>query len=150
LIVTYAVEHLRDMKPEMEALFPQHWEEIARDRELIKLDPDWPAYFALEAAGGFHCVVARAEGRMVGYHVSFIRPHLHYRNSLTAITDIYFLLPEYRKGRAGIQLFKEVEKSWKSRGVQKAFTGCKVAADKQTLFERLGWNFTEKIFTKIL
>lgn len=150
MIVTYAVERLGDMQPELEALLPLHWREIARDQEIIKLDPDWPAYHALEAAGSFHAVVARSAGRMIGYHISFIRPHLHYRESLSAITDIYFVLPEYRRGRVGVELFKEVEKSWKARGVQKAFTGCKVAKDMQPLFERLGWKWIEKTFAKVL
>jgi GNAT superfamily N-acetyltransferase len=150
MIVTYAVERLADMHGEMELLLPLHWQEIARDRERIKLAPDWAAYFALENAGGLHVMVARAAGRMIGYHISFIRPHLHYRYSLSAITDIYFVLPEYRQGRVGIELFKQVEKSWKARGVEKAFTGCKVAKDMQPLFERLGWTWIEKTFAKVL
>jgi GNAT superfamily N-acetyltransferase len=150
MIVTYAVEHLRDMKPELENLLPRHWMEIARDQEIIKLDPDWDSYFAMENMGQFHGMVARCEGKMIGYHISFIRPHLHYRKSLSAIVDIYFILPEYRKGRVGVELFKEVEKSWKARGVQKAFTGTKVFHDMSKLFERLGWRFTEKLYTKVL
>ncbi len=149
-MVTYAVEKLADMKAEMETLLPLHWQEIARDKEIIQLKPDWDTYFALEACGVFHAVVARQEGEMIGYHISFVKPHLHYLDSLTAISDIYFLHPEHRKGRVGIQLFKEVEKSWKARGVQKAYTGCKVTKDMGPIFERLGWKFIEKIYAKVL
>lgn len=149
-MITYALEKLRDVRPEMEVHFPQHWAEVARDRELIKLDPDWPSYFAMEDAGAVQAMIARSEGKVIGYHVSFIRPHLHYRQSLTAITDLYFLLPEYRMGRAGIRLFTEVEKAWRARGVQKAFTGTKCSADKSRLFEYLGWSRTEYLFTKVL
>lgn len=152
MLITYAVERLAEMHGELEELLPLHWDQIARDKDIIALAPDWDAYFALEAAGGFQCVVARCAGKMIGYHVSFIRPHLHYRHSLQAITDIYFVLPEFRRGRVGVQLFKEVEKAWRARGVQKAFTGCKIAPglDYQALFERLGWKWIEKTFAKVL
>lgn len=150
MIVTYAVEHLRDMQSELETLLPHHWEEIARDKETIKLDPDWPSYHLLERVGQFHAIVCRCEGKMVGYLVSFIRPHLHYRKSLTAITDLYFILPEFRKGRIGIQLFKETEKTWKARGVQKAFIGTKVAKDMGRILKRLGWTHIEDLYAKVL
>ncbi len=150
MIVTYAEEPFSAMRPEMETILPLHWKEIARDQEIIKLDPDWDSYHAMERAGQVHALVARCEGKMIGYHLSFIRPHLHYRQSLSAMVDIYFILPEYRKGRVGIQLFKEVEKSWKQRGVQKAFTGTKCAADKSRVFEHLKWNRTEYLYTKVL
>jgi hypothetical protein len=149
-MITYTIEKLRDVRPEMELLFPQHWEEVARDRETIKLNPDWPTYFALEDAGGVQAVIARSEGRVIGYHVSFLRVHLHYADSLHAFTDLYFILPEFRKGRAGIKLFTEVEKAWKARGVVKAFTGTKCSADKSRIFEHLGWNRTEYLYTKVL
>lgn len=150
MIVTYTVEKLRIVKPEMEVLLPLHWQEIAGDKDLIKLDPDWNTYFSLEDQGIVHAVIARQAGRMIGYHISFIKPHLHYASSLQAITDLYFIHPDFRKGRVGIELFKEVEKTWRARGVQKAFTGCKTYKDMTTLFERLGWTFREKIFVKVL
>lgn len=138
------------MQHELIDLLPLHYSEIARDQEIIKLDPDWDSYFAMERMGQFHGMVARCAGKMIGYHVSFIRPHLHYKQSLSAITDIYFILPEYRVGRVGIQLFREVEKSWKARGVQKAFTGTKLAQDKGKIFQHLGWTEIERTFAKVL
>ena len=149
-MITYAVERLHDVCNEMEILFPAHWLEVARDRETIKLKPDWPAYFQMEDAGQVQAIIARSEGQLIGYHVSFIRKHLHYADSLHAFTDLYFILPEFRKGRAGIQLFVEVEKAWKDRGVVKAFTGTKCDADKSRLFEHLGWSRTEYLYTKVI
>jgi GNAT superfamily N-acetyltransferase len=150
LNITYAVEHLRDMKLELESLLPLHYEEIARDKDIIALDPDWDSYFMLEAAGQFHCMVARCEGKMIGYHISFIRPNLHYRKSLTAATDIYFIRKEFRLGLVGFKLFREVEKSWRARGVQKAFSGTKRALNMGKLFQRLGWTHIEDTYAKVL
>ena len=149
-MVTFALEKMQDVQREMEELLPLHWQEIAGDQEIIKLDPDWPSYFAMENTGVVHAMFARSAGIMVGYHISFLRPHLHYRSSFSAITDVYFVHPDFRKGRTGIELFKAVEKSWKARGVQKAFTGCKTYHDLTGIFERMGWVFREKLFVKVL
>lgn len=149
-MTTYTIEKLRDVRPEMELLFPAHWEEVARDRETIKLNPDWPSYFQMEDAGQVQALIVRSEGKVIGYHVSFLKVHLHYADSLHAFTDLYFILPEFRVGRVGIQMFREVEKEWRRRGVVKAFTGTKCSADKSRIFEHLGWNRTEYLFTKVL
>ena len=149
-MTTFGVELLKHSQAELEAILPQHWEEIARDRDTIKLDPDWPAYHALEACGQLHFLVCRVDGRMAGYHLAFVRPHLHYRQSLSCITDIFYLKPEYRKGGIGKQLFIESEKVLKARGVQKFFVGCKVAQDLSVLFEGLGFDRIEYVFSKIL
>lgn len=149
-MTTFAVELLAHSQAELEDILPQHWEEIARDRDTIKLDPDWPAYHALEACGQLHFLVCRVDGKMAGYHLAFVRPHLHYRQSLSCITDIFYLKPEYRKGGIGKQLFVESEKVLKARGVQKVFLGCKVALDLTPLFENLGYQKIEYVFAKVL
>lgn len=149
--VTFHVEQLTAAtQKELEGLIDLHWEEIAGDKDVIKLDPDWPAYYACQNAGQLQFLVARADGIMVGYHVGFVRPHLHYRQSLSLITDIYYLHPNYRLGRTGIQLFKEVEKACKQRGIQKIFTGTKVKHDKSSILERLGYRLTETLYTKLV
>jgi hypothetical protein len=135
---------------ELEEIIPLHYEEIARDRDVIKLDPDWEAYHQSERAGQLHMMVARCEGRMIGYHICFVRPHLHYRKSLSAITDIFYILPMHRAGRVGIELFKESEKVLKARGVQKIFLGCKIAMDLTPIFLRLGYNRIEYVFAKLI
>lgn len=149
-MVTYATESLRDSQPEFEELLPGHWEEIARDRDVIKLAPDWPSYHALEAAGQLHFLVCRVDGKMVGYHLAFVRPHLHYKNSLSCITDIFYLKPEFRKGGIGKNLFVESEKVLKARGVQKVFLGCKIVLDLTPLFEKLGYHKIEYVFAKVI
>lgn len=149
-MVTYAVEPWRQYKAEALCLWPQHWQEIAIDREAIPLKVDYDQYDALDAIGALHVLVARSAGKIVGYWLGIIRPHLHYADSLSAFTDIYYILPEYRKGRVGINLFKEAEKTLRARGVQKVFTGTKVHLDMGRVFEHLGYRKTEVLYTKVL
>lgn len=150
MMVTYQVEDWFDCWQEMSALWHEHWEEVALNRDKIVLEPDMDCYAQYASTGALHVVTVRADGRIVGYHISVIRPHLHYKSSLSAFTDVYFLHPDFRHGMAGVRLFKEVESSLKARGVQKMFTGTKLSLDMGKIFERLGWHETERLYTKYI
>ena len=103
-MTTYCVETLAQTRTEIESLLPLHWAEIARDKEdpRFALSPDWDAYRALESIGQFWMMTVRVDGRLVGYLIGFVRRQLHYKNSLSFISDIFYLLPEHRRGRIGI------------------------------------------------
>jgi len=59
----------------------------------------------------------RAQGRRHGrYHVAIVSGHLHYLSTMHAITDVYFLLPAYRKGFAVIRLFQCIEAAMSELG----------------------------------
>jgi GNAT superfamily N-acetyltransferase len=138
----------------MEALLPLHWAELGRDQDNPKfqLKPDWSTYHALESLGQVFMMVCRVDGRMVGYHLGFVRRQLHYADSLAMATDIYFILPEYRKCGIGVELFRESEKALKARGVDKIYIGCKSVEhlDHSKLFGRLGYERIEYTFAKVL
>lgn len=148
--VTYQVEDWFSCRPEMEWLLPIHWQEIANDKDKIKLNPWWEAYEEMARNGQLQIVTVRTDEKIVGYHWSIIRPHLHYRDSLTAYTDIYYLHPAYRKGMNGMKLFKFAEACWRKRGVQKAYTASKFKLDMSRIFERLGWHRAEACYTKFI
>lgn len=156
-MITYAVEAWSAVWPELSQLWDAHWREVALDQDVIKLDPDLDAYAAMERAGMLHIVVARRAGAVVGYHISFVRPHLHYRRSLTAITDIYFIGAEHRGPRAALNLFKAVERTLAARGVQKQYTGTKIhrtpdgrSLDNGRLLEHLGHVEAERHYVKVI
>ena len=149
-MITFAVENWFAVKDEMAVLWPAHWEEVAINRDKIKLNVDYDSYAEFANVGSLHVLVAREAGVIVGYHIRIIRPHLHYRDSLTAFTDVYYINPSHRKGMTGVRLFKEVEKTLKYRGVQKIFTGTKLHLDMSRIFEHLGYCETERLFTKYI
>lgn len=158
MTITYQVETLATCKEGMEALFPYHYDEVAMDKDSIPLDFNWPAYYQLEANGELHILTCRHEGIIVGYHMSIVRPHLHYKSTLMAQTDIFFIKKEHRKGHVGINLFINAEKTLKARGVKKRIETTKLhdsnvsgkSLDMSRLFERLGMRLTEKLYTKLL
>lgn len=145
-----AVEAWSDCLPEMEELFPLHWKELARFQEQISLCCDKERYAALERAGALLLITARADDKLIGYFVGFLFPHPHYFGSgLWGMTDMYFVLPEYRSG-TGLKLFRAFEAELRSRGVTQAVTSCKVHEDHTEFLEKLGWTWTDKTFQKHL
>lgn len=150
-MIVFQLENWFDVKEEMTPLFPLHWEEVAGNKDKIKLSVWWDVYDAMAREGQLHVITIRNKDlELVGYHWSIVRPHLHYKDSLTAYTDLYFLLPEYRKGFNGVRLFRFVEKYLKKIGVQKMYSASKVKHDKSPIFERLGWDRTEVVYSKYI
>lgn len=149
-MISYQVEPWSAVWPELEPMWDAHWEEVAGNKAEIKLAVDMDAYAFMESRGMLHVVTVRADGKAVGYHLSFVRPHFHYKYSLTAYTDVYYLDKAYRAGSIGIKLFREVEKTLKARGVERMFTATKISHDKSRIFEHLGWHEVERQWSKYI
>ena len=149
-MITIQCEKWLDFEKEARFLFPLHWKELALFQSEIPMSLDMQKYAALEQAGILLILTARDGARLVGYYMWFLMPHPHYGDSgPMGMTDMYFVLPEYRRG-VGAKLFIESEKALKARGVVKAITSCKVHQDHSALFERLGWIWTDKTFCKYI
>jgi len=149
--VCLAVETLAQCWDEGQALLKLHWAEIALHRELIPLEPDLMSYQDLERRGQLLLVTMRDdEGTLVGYHVTLIRPHLHYHSSLTGFTDVFFIHPDHRKGTAALKLFRFVERQLALRSVERMYATCKLSLDLKPLFTRLGWDEIERVFCKLV
>ena len=134
---------------DLETLFPAHYEELCVTKDF-PLMPDYDAYKRLADAGQVVCIVCMDDDEVVGYIVFLVQPHLHYKTCLTAFEDIYYLKPEYRKGRTGIKMFKYAEEVLKSVNVNRIIMHTKVHLDNSRLFEYLGYKNSDKLFTKIL
>lgn len=77
-------------------------------------------------------------------------PNLHYRTRLVAEADVFFLLPEYRRGLAGLRLMQAADRALVARGVDVIVSKVKAAHDCGRLFERMGYRLTEKNYMRIV
>ncbi|MDN7881243.1 hypothetical protein [Burkholderia aenigmatica] len=148
--LTFAVEPYAQAIDEMRLLYPAHWAEIALNKDVIKLDPDYERYDALDRAGMVHVATARADGQLVGYHIFVLMTHLHYRQSYTATSDITYLRPQHRRGFNGMRFLRFAFESLKPLGVQRIYTNCKMHHDFGRVLERLGFVEAERIYTKVI
>lgn len=141
----------------VEEILFQNFEEIEIDQDRIPLAPDWDYYFSLERMGVYRIVSARTDGKLAGYASFFVRKHRRHMNTLFAISDEIYLLPEYRKGWTGVAFIRESERLLKELGVVKIEMGekehVKLGSSGGTLgdlLEKLGYRHTESVFTKTL
>lgn len=84
----------------------KHWEEIALDKDEVPLVIDWMALLNEEKIGRFKVFTARRDGKLIGY-ISFrlFFPE-RYATTLYVNDDVFFLLPEERKGLVGYRMLK--------------------------------------------
>lgn len=146
----YQVESFKAALPELEELFPAHYEEMALDKNKVKPQADVERYIGLEEAGMLHLVTARVNEKLVGYFVWFVLGHIHYRDSgLMGYVDMYFVVPEYRNGIGG-KLLIFSEHTLRDKGVRKLYLSTKLHQDHDLLFRNLGFRPTDRLYTKYI
>ena len=148
--ITYQQEFLVTTEKDARPLLEKHWQEIAVNKEHIKLNPDWEAYADLEASGNLKIFTARDGSALVGYFFVFVRNHIHYKDHLFAHNDILFLSEPYRKGFTGIKLIKFAEECLKADGVSVLTINTKTHKPFDGVLQRLGFNHVENIYSKLL
>ena len=148
-MITYEIGNAKECFDDISRLFQDHYSEISLLKDY-DLRPDYSKYFAIHQQDNLKVILCKDEQKIIGYIIFFIGKHLHYIDCLLASEDIYYLKPEYRKGRIGIKMFKFAEQYLKSIGVNMIRYGTKVHFDNSSLFEYLGYSLTEKVYTKML
>lgn len=148
--ITYQVEPLVDFLDELAPLLAAHYEEVAMYKEHVKLDPDYDKYLALDKAGVLHCVTVRDAGKIIGYFLSFIHPHIHYQESVYAVNDILYLDPEYRGTDVAVKMFMFAEEQLKAEGVDVMVLHMKTSLPFEGLAKFLHYDKAEYNYSKYI
>lgn len=136
---------LDDFKPMLE----KHWEEIAINKDTIRLNPDYDLYYELEEQGVVKCFTARdQDDKPIGYIVFFIRPHIHYKDTMWGMMDILYVDKKYRGTRVAIKLIKFAEQCLQRDGIDVMMLGTKLHKDFGRLLEALGYSPVETFYGK--
>ena len=150
--VTFQEERYTDsMWEEFWPVLEAHKDEIANVGDGVELQPIRSIYDSLAESGSLIVVTARVGKKLVGYVVVFLSPHLHYASILVAQQDVFFLLPEYRKGFTGRDLLRYAEKIARNRGA--AYMRQNVKPDRRdfgVLLKREKYSLVENIYEKRL
>lgn len=140
-MITAQVEPYAACLAQLIALYPQHWEMLAldKDRPEAALDPMWEVYAERDAAGQVLLVTLRERGDLVGYFLGFIAPGLHYRRCLTYHMDIFYVVPSMRGRFGGKRLMRALMVECRRRGVKRMFVGEKLHQPAGRLFMAMGF-----------
>jgi len=148
--ITYQQEFLDTVEKDIKPLLQDHWEEIAVNKSVIKMNPDWDAYHSLEDNGALKIFTARSDSDLIGYFVVLLRNHIHYKDHIFAANDVLFLKQEHRKGLTGPKLMKFAEKCLKEDGVSVLVVNTKRHKPFDGLLEWLGYSHVENVYSKYL
>lgn len=144
----FQIELTASIEDEIKTLIKDHWEEIALNKDVIKLNPDFEAYKRLEAEGYLGIYTCRFDGELVGYFVILATHNLHYKDHIFATNDIIYLKPEHRNKSAGKELIEFAENDLKERGVSVLAINTKVHQPFDKLMEHMGFNLIERVYAK--
>jgi len=139
-----ALEHIGTVSK----LLEDHYQELAKNKQLMHLKPDVEKYEALEAGGVLFTLLAFKDDKIVGYSVNFIQNHLHYADLVYGQNDLLYLDPEHRNGGLGIRLIHETEKRIKEKGARMMIWHAKENTALMELMPRLGYGVQDVLFSK--
>ena len=129
------------------ALFSEHWEEIALNKEVMVLKPDEAKYRNLEANGMLLILGAFEGDQIVGYSVNVVTNHPHYADLITCSNDLLFVTEGKRNGRLGLQLIRTTEKAAKECGASLMLWHAKPGTPLEKMMPRLGYGVQDIIFS---
>ena len=137
-----------EMLAEAQTLFDEHYEEIARNKQVMVLKPDEPTYRKAEEMGTIFILSARQNDVLIGYSVNFVSNHLHYADLKFAQNDLLFISKEHRGGRVGLRLIKDTENHAKSLGCKLMLWHCKPNTPLNEIMPRLKYGVQDVIYSK--
>lgn len=99
--ITFQKEFFYRCMRELPPLFMAEWDETIQDNPAQQeLDPAWEKYISMEIAGILQMFTARVNGKLIGYIISVLHPHLHFFSTPYAFIDAFYIAPEYRAAHA--------------------------------------------------
>lgn len=127
-------------------LLSAHWAEVAREKDLMVLDPAWDKYLALERNGTLLSIGAYAGVELVGYSVGLVLPHMHYQGMIYYQNDVLFVAPEHRRSRLGVDLIEATEAAAEERGAVWHAWHAKKGSTLDRLLDRRGYGVHDIIY----
>lgn len=140
-----------DMRREAQWLLREHWDEVAKNKQIMVLEPDWDKYEQLENSNALVSVgVFTPANMLIGYSVNVLVNHLHYKSLLVCQNDVLYVSKPHRRSRVGLDLIHETEKQAKTRGAQLMLWHAKPKTALDHIMPRIGYDTHETIYSKVL
>lgn len=149
-VLIFQEEKIRDILEEMKPMLQLHWEELANNKDVRPLNPDYDRYTQLNNLDYIRLFTVRSLGRLVGYSTWYVSYNLHYKDWMYASNDVYYLDPGYRNKGNGHIMFQETEKWLKSMGVKNVVVQDKLHQSHESFFVKLGFTPIEQNYEKII
>jgi hypothetical protein len=140
---------LGDKLHNIQELLREHWDEVAKNKNVMVLNPSHEHYERADNTGGMVCLWALdADGEIVGYSLNFIGPHIHYSDLVVCNNDVLFLREDLRPSTVGLRLIRETERVAKTRGARLMLWHAKDQTSLAKIMPRMGYVVQDIIYSK--
>lgn len=144
------VESVTDNLDAIGGLLQLHWEEVAKNKHLMVLKPDYEKYKTLDKMGKLLGIFAYYDESIVGYSVNIIDTHLHYKELVVCNNDVLFLDQSFRDTPLGLRLKKKTEEEAKARGAHMITWHAKEGSSLDLILQRQKYSVQDIIYSKEL
>jgi len=138
-----------DDLPDIIRMSREFWKTTIYDEPFCEDDAGGMAEMCLNSGIMLICEEA---GEIIGFACGIIGPLLANSGVLAGTEVAYWISPDYR-GRQGITLLRELEKSAKEKGVKYwAMVAMQSSMPEKVggLYRKMGYELNEQVFTKVL
>jgi hypothetical protein len=143
------VEKFSDIMVELPELFSEQYSELVVDKDGLTDDADYQRYVGLEKLQVLHCITARHNGKLIGYFFNMVVYHLQHRGMKTSMSDLIYILPEYRKGTGvGLSLLRAGVTEMRKLGVKKMYVTAKINTALGVVLNKLKFRMIEVVFSR--
>lgn len=143
-IETDTVAHLVAQCTELQR---EHWEELAKNKELMVLSPDVEQYRQIEQAGMLFAIIAYDDDEIVGYSINVLSRNLHYSALLVVQNDVLFVGKAHRAGRVGMRLIDMTKAAAAKRGARLMLWHAKEGTPLAGILPRMGCKVQDIIYS---
>jgi len=149
-MITIKLATVDEMLAQATVLFEEHYEEIARNKKVMKLKPDEKTYHQMEEMRKIFILSAWQDNVLIGYSVNFVTNHLHYADLVIAQNDLLYITKEKRGSRAGLRLIKETENHAASLGCKLMLWHAKEDTALSAILPKIKYGVQDIIYSKEL
>jgi GNAT superfamily N-acetyltransferase len=131
-------------------------EEVGHHHEQSPLDPDYSQYLQLELVGVLRFLAVRDKGRLVGFLLCTVGPHMDFMSTRWASILKLYLKPSYRRGGRAPKMLRLAHEMMQKSGVKvvtaASRTGYTTARKRgvASLLEFAGYSPIETVYAKAL
>lgn len=146
--MTFQLEKLADILPEVIGLFNSHYEEpeLKNLVDKMPLKPNWYLYLNIEAQGILLFATLREDGKIVGYYAGTVGPSLHHKTTMTNLEDVYWIHPDKRSNGAAKVLFDNIKDLNKEIGIKFWNVGARINTPASKFLLDYGFTKTQERF----
>lgn len=144
--VTFRVLTAQQFFDQAPELLIDHREELATDKALMVLKPDFDKYYALDEMRELLVIGAYRGDTLIGYSVNIVTNNLHYAGLRMCQNDVLFLAKDERKGAAGLRLIRKTQELAKLEGAQIMLWHAKPETNLDQLLPRMGGTVQDVIW----